>query len=251
MLHAIVTEVRVPGADWFEEVRRYELAYDEQAMACDAPHTPLRLLESITEVGRNAETRPATTFDYGSMARSLSDTMSVQFPADVPDTQKLGWGNRRVGDGFGSYSTNEAQLIDIDGDARPDRLYSVGEGCGIQWQRNRAGEDGGVVFEDVPGTHPLPSIPQHAQSTTGVYNESSSEREDCSLTGQLSFYRDLDPDMPPCNKGHFLTYRFMDVDADGIPDLLTALTYDPKFYYNPLSGPGDTAPRRIWHRRLP
>ena len=114
----------------------------------------------------------------------------------------------------------DSTLIDIDGDGRPDRLRSVG--CSVRWSRN-SGDGFGFAGElDLP--------------TFRVADPS-----DCTLAGQFTRFTNTEPPSNPIycdqfNKGGYLAYRFLDMNGDGLPELVAAFHYD-ELCYDPLADP--------------
>src|SRR5690606_10920614 len=142
-LQRIETEVRVGSGATFRPVRKVELGYSTEAPVCDGGHGTPRLLTSIQETATSPEgvatTRPAITFDYGPLTRSLSKTRTFDTPAGNY-THTLAHGGRTsvASNDETGFTTIESMLLDLDGDGRPDRLSRVPleSGCAFAWQRN-------------------------------------------------------------------------------------------------------------------
>jgi RHS repeat-associated protein len=253
-LVAISTHVRpMPGAS-LVPVRRWSLTYDATAASCSAAHAPLRILSQITEIdpATGGVLRPGVTFTYGDIDRTLSSSFDVSFGTDINPPEQLGWGRRLQGNG--KWSTLEAQLIDLDADARPDRMRDVTPGsgdvdrCRLGWARNLA-TGGGVSFETSPLMSTVPPIPwaNADQVSPPLPPQCFADgcmdfaREDCSLSGQLSYYSNKTPPAEPLCDGEHLgnydVYRYLDLDADGTSDLVTAVFYDAAYWDPPVPSP--------------
>jgi len=254
-LVGITSWVRDTRTSPWRIVRTYELAYNKAAADCDPgpQHTPNRLLETITERdGNGTVLRPATTFGYGSMIRTMTGTLSVGNHSSISNPDELyGWGNR-VTHGPVISSTLEAQLLDVNADGRPDRLFenaSTGDArCMINWNKNTAGSVGNVYYDAyfnegaISTPSGVPPIPwKNYDPNNTVDTGTMGADENCSLTGQHSMIVNLKPDQqdPVCHRaplGHYNFYRFLDINNDRVPDLVTALHYD-RGYYEPPKPP--------------
>jgi RHS repeat-associated protein len=226
-----------PGSS-YQPVRRYHLVYDDETERCDGPHAPIRLLRTIEEVDEDGERlRPPVTFDYGSMERTYDDTLTAWKPSTIPAGTLLGAGQRLQGPDY-VWSTLGVELIDLNADARPDRLYddtpAQSSLCVLGWNRNAQWTNQEIAFANSPEKTFVPPIPWRNALVPNT--GSMGAGESCSLTGQLSFFANKEPTAENCgrdNLGHYNVYRRLDIDSDGIPDLVTALHYDPAYYDPP------------------
>jgi hypothetical protein len=207
----------VRTASDFRFVRTTTLNYSAEAAACGQKHGPLRLLTSIQESAISPEgvttTKPPVTFTYGPLERNLNETRS--FDTASPDMHR-GYRAVDADDLNGDWPTLEATMMDFDGDGRLDRLSTFGT-CLFNWERNFGD---GFGFN---GTSSLPTFRFSAQT------------DSCSLAGQIMEYSNgaIEPPgdcAPIFNLGAYLAYRFMDMNGDGLPDLVTALHYDGTHY---------------------
>tara|TARA_R110002073_G_scaffold123819_3_gene267676 strand:- start:40186 stop:44361 length:4176 start_codon:yes stop_codon:yes gene_type:complete len=141
-------------------------------------------------------------------------------------------------------------LIDLDGDGRLDRIfsdygavYSSGvsvnksfsgntmDGCGMVWLRNDGTEFSDDDISAKPSSSSMAIKLPRLNWRRGDGLPQAGTDEHCSLTGQVTGLRNTDVqhlcnDYPTTR----LIYRFMDIDADGLPDLVTALSYDDHLY---------------------
>jgi hypothetical protein len=230
-LDRVRTQVR-SGSSW-REVRTVALSYDSAADDCGLDHGPIRLLTSIQESATSptgvSTSMPPVTFSYGPLRPTPRVDQSFS-GSSLPLAQGL-----RAPAGS-SWPLLQVMLLDFDGDGRLDRLVSDPDasGCAFQWQRNT-----GNAFSTQPGKVRLPTF--HWGDGSGTLPD-----EDCSLAGQRSFYTNWHVDPPECpgHAGHYLSYRFLDVNGDGLPDLVTGLqiykAYIDPDPADPCDEPGET-----------
>ena len=221
---------RAPGAtcsgfpgDFACHVRTISLSYDADAKSCTAHHPAMRILTSIQESATSPEgvvaTKPPVTFAYGPLERTLDDTETFGGTGVLPS------GTRKL-DPAGSPHL-DSMLLDFDGDGRPDRLVAEADDadghCSFQFEKNSGGG-----LAPTGATIPLPSF----HWGEGVGWDSS---EACAMSGQRSWYQSLTDPLPsPCPPGfagNVLTYRFLDMNSDGLPDLVATLNYDFRWTY--------------------
>ena len=252
-LTAVVLEVAVDGT--FAARRRLDLDYDPHELACTAAtgveefaHAPLRILTAARETAYApdgvATAMPPTTFTYNRRQRTFDTERAV-------GAELLPAGLRENRNGFGRDTTTR-MLLDLDGDARPDKLALDEDGsdlgyCTASYAPNQGGSFGaasrfGVAAPD-RADPVLPAIPWK-----GAVRDPGNEY--CSLTHQVSQpvnYDVWDPwgeqacdrhDTPTVTypavrpdeaETHHL-FRFIDVDADGRPDLVTGIESFPLAY---------------------
>jgi len=225
-LNSIVTRVRDSAAGAFRTVRTISLGYDASAMACSHLTAATRLLTSIQETAISrtgvSATLPATTFEYGALWQERPRSLTTNYP--MPQN------HGEVGLSGGTSALGPSQiremLLDVDGDGLVDKLTSTtGKTCKINWYRN----DGDSFVEE--DQIPLPTIPWGGDAPGA-----SQLPEYCSLSLQMSSV--ATPTFIHCDhKQSKNVYRFMDLDGDALPELVTAIWYDPGTYdpNNPLT----------------
>jgi RHS repeat-associated protein len=243
-LDSIVTRVR-EGAGW-RDVRTVTLGYDEDADGCGLDHGPIRLLTSIQESARSpggtVVSKPAITFGYGPLKpnRTVQQPFNGGFvvPASPIFRDSLSGGYRPGA--AGEWPQLEVMLLDLDADGRLDRLFAANmpedathdRECAFIWQRN---EGDGFAAASAPIELP-----------TFRWGEGSGTDEvgDCSLAGQLSRYENT----PACVDGsHYLSYRFVDINGDQLPELVAGLQYQIACLdLDPFSGPSPIPPEWGW-----
>lgn len=236
-IRAIAHAPGQPGA--IQHTRQVNLSYDAGAASCTGQHGPLNLLTAIQESAwGDTEPRvdlPAVTFAYNRLARTFDQ------PSTFPVTQlgfemegvstderdNLGWGVRHNGP---LWPAVHAMMLDFDGDGLPDRLRSLaptdGE-CRFTWQKNlgRNPTTGALSFAPATDAIQLPRLPWASGA-------GPSGNEWCSLSSQFTMVTtDLGPPAPgdacPNNTGSYLAYRWLDLDSDGLPDLVAVAHHDP------------------------
>ncbi|MCI0585138.1 MAG: hypothetical protein L0227_19970, partial [Chloroflexi bacterium] len=222
-LVAIVTSVRdEPGVDW-REVRRVSLSYDAEALRCDGAAAPLRLLVRIdmTAVAPDGEPTSALpiSFEYGAWDPSMPESRTI--------------GADRGGDVPAHHGTNldlDSTLLDVNGDGILDRVEvraGASGDCELVWLQGRHGGGWAAGFEAVAMR--LPTMPwSNGAGPTG--------NERCTLMGQITYRHNLTPLKFHCHIGNLNIYQFLDLDADGDLDLLSALESDPALY-DPAADP--------------
>ena len=209
-----------PGTGAVQHTRQIALSYSAESESCTAKHGPVRLLTGIQESAWGATAPrvdlPAVTLTYGETANSPTATTTTPGWHDDPS---LTWGYRYYD---GRWPTVEAMMLDFDGDGLPDRLHMVNPGthdCSFTWDKNT-----GSGFT-TGGTVTLPSL--------GWGPPASQALEGCSLDGQLTLITDdvLNDDCAlGTSSGTYLAYRWLDMNGDGLPDLVTAIHRDPNGY---------------------
>ena len=219
-LDAIVTRVR-DGAGW-RDVRTVTLGHDEDADGCGLDHGPIRLLTSIQESARSpggtVVSKPAITFGYGPLTpnRSVAQSFDRGLAISSPFTDSL-TGGYRPGVA-GNWPQLEVMLLDLDADGRLDRLFAAnmpedathdGE-CAFVWQRNEGNGFGTAIT-------PI-ELPTFHWGEGGGFDP----EDDCSLAGQRSRYSN--EGCPTAD--HYLSYRFIDINGDYLPELVAGLQYD-------------------------
>ncbi|MCP4903218.1 MAG: hypothetical protein GY906_40165 [bacterium] len=251
-LHSIRTMVKdAPGGD-YRTVRIVVLNYHRDAESCVAQHGPLRLLSSITEYApkKAGDTNPGdpvsnptkwtseppVSFDYGPLARSWKDESLTPTGLFF-----LGKGSRtrpETGTISMKWPTLDDMLLDLNGDGIVDRLTAKmpSAGNGFQCQMDVRLGDGtlSALSGAIEATYDLPTLPWAADNGPPIGDEA------CSLSGQHTYRisRDIVDESKCSNLGGYLAYRFMDMNADGLPDLVTELSSDPLWWmgWDPNSG---------------
>jgi RHS repeat-associated protein len=202
-LTAIETQVRdTPGGAW-RRVQRVVLGYDAEALACDGPTAPLRMLTTLDRIGFDREGAathaPTVSFVYPAW------TPATEAQDDVPSAPVQSGTDQEL----------ESTLLEINGDGIPDLVrvdVSFAGECQLIWRRGRFG--GGYaapVFMALPtlGWLAVPPAP------------GDDGREACTLMGQKTDFMPYDL----CDRGHVNAYRFADADGDGDADLFTQLLH--------------------------
>ncbi len=242
-----------PGASYLHS-RSYELSYDEDAAACGENHGPLRILDGIQEhapklagdssIGYLHEdptqwiSKPQVSFGYGPLERSWnqSGTTGLTFlgrGGRVDKTSNIG----RVGASM--RPSLKDMLLDFNGDGYIDRLSSVkvnGETTTCQMQVH-LGDGGPNALKTLPADA---DVDADAYSNVDIVNLPTLPwklgpnpwlgDEDCSLSGQYTKYVTREGYENCGNLGAYYSYRFMDMDADGLPDLVTEIWSDPIWF---------------------
>jgi RHS repeat-associated protein len=221
-LDAIRTEVKGPSG--WRPVRTITLSYDAQAALCGRERGAARVLtwiqESATSPTGVVTTMPAVKFSYGPAA-PLRRVARDFFTGDGTYRDSLHGGVRRGS--FSAWPELESMLLDFDGDGRLDQLTAApdAQGCAFTWQRNT-----GTGFGPASARVRLPTFQWGNGSGADVGG-------DCSLSGQRSFFTNNPGGDPQClgpNLGHYLSYRFLDLDSDGLPDLVAGLQVDSRYF---------------------
>ncbi|MBK8255483.1 MAG: hypothetical protein IPK82_22830 [Polyangiaceae bacterium] len=244
-LNRVRLEVK-DGANWVER-RTLDLAYDMSELTCQITgkaHAPLRFLTSITETAVSPEgvttTAPPLTFTYGRKERTFDQAI----PTGV--AKALGAGQTpRSYDKSGGWPTLETMLLDLDGDAKLDLLKAHRNTygglpapdpnfCQAAWEKKSAsGYSPAALFGTIltaPNGQPTPNaVFPVVPWADGGYNTGVAgleDREGCSLSAQFSrvdHYAEL-PTNERCGlSSTYLSYRFMDMDGDNLPDLVTGI----------------------------
>lgn len=239
-----------PSETAYRPVRVIELGYDATAQDCSAPHGGLRILDSITEyapatlgdpapgdhlAGSGAWiSKPPVTFDYGPLSRSWNTT------GNTPTTYTSGERTEPV-----SYATHsrwpslDSMLLDINGDGFLDKLAAIEPSADGSYScsmniRLGDGTAGSLGSANSGSDHELPVIPWKNQAIGPVGDEG------CSLAGQFTMHTTHDHPKPTkCpNTGAYNAYKFMDMNADGLPDLVTEVSADPGWLFSWDTGSG-------------
>ena len=236
---AIETRILPPAEPGVRAVRRYEFSYDMRLLACAGDSSPMRMLVGVTEKARSPDdnrvssgawtTMPEVTFEYGPTSRALVDrTQDFPLLSGAPSTgqpRNLGAGNRQYGaPSINRRPTLDQMFVDFNGDGRIDVLSSSPSSCLVQVHYNKPGS-GFSGPADTSFT-----LPTMAWSSS-VDGPNKDLGEGCSLSGQFSRYFDPAMDGGLCDTpvGTYLSYRFVDIHSDGLPDLVVAAQYDKAF----------------------
>lgn len=225
--------------------REIELGYDEDELACSPGqlHAPLRLLTSTQERawapdGTLAEL-PPMEFTYGMLEHQLRNEQYLPSAVITPDDEgHIGRGKRRLNTTkAGGWPTIETMWMDFDGDGRSDLVRSTplasASECGYEWRRNL----GHGQFEASWQAGAMPALPWSGGATRNDSTDRE-QREGCSLAAQFSRRETLDATAPDwCGyPANYTSYRFMDMNGDGRPELVTALDFQ-KGRYRPGDDP--------------
>lgn len=202
--------------------RQLSLVYTPDSEGCGLHHAPVRLLVGLQESAWGATAPrvdlPAVTFEYGDLEyqNASSSTQSEGWEtSNIGALEHLSWGYRFQGS---RPPTVEAMLLDIDGDGLQDRLTntSVGQFCSLRWEKNT-----GASFQN-QGDIQLPRLWWKNDLVGQGVDES------CSLAGQISHFADQAVIHPGAkDSGANFAYRWLDMNADGLPDLVASFTFDP------------------------
>jgi hypothetical protein len=223
-----------PGAQE-EKVRRVKLGITSE---CPANGGATRQLDTITVTSAEgpssgaAQLSPPITFEYGDSARSFNAAPKAFSIPNSLNTTALSWGSIRGYDEEGE-PTLDQTLLDFDGDGRLDMLRtSLFGDCKFDFYRNT-----GTSFQYEEALD-FPSEGLHWEGSTLTPNSG----EGCSLSARRTKWTNkttnIDPDQVPY--GSYLTHRFIDMNKDGLPDLVTAIRLDGEFVE--LTQPGNPSP---------
>jgi RHS repeat-associated protein len=258
-----------------DHTRVVRLVYSATEASCTAAHAAYRQLTSIQESAWGTSSPevdlPAVTFGYGpsSWTYPTESTESIPWSGwTLRDAKNLSWGFRPAS----KWPTVEAMLIDIDGDGLVDRLISdpYAENnhtvrCRASWQRNR----GSGSFDPARYIE-LPTLKWSSPNSSagGAYANANGTlfpyQESCSLNYQQTKYLNSSgqnngllcsggascptsgycPESGmDCTGGHFstgddtiLSYRWMDMDGDGLTDLVASPAKGGLDHYNLYQG---------------
>ncbi len=230
-----------------EHTRIVTLNYSAADESCTTTHAPLRLLTSIQESAFGTDSPrvdlPAVTFEYGDATITLVTPQLLHGTPwfDLPRGfvlrhHNVGWGHRRTD---GRWPTVEAMMLDLDGDGLLDRVSNAstetapGDGqCKANWQRN-LGPAAGTGHPQF-GPHQTFTLPRLKWNgtTTGASPIAGAATADpaflhlegCALNGQFTAFRNsVGVGAPPQPYSTYLVYRWLDMDADGLVDLVAAV----------------------------
>lgn len=213
-LLAIQASVRTAPGGAYAMRRELALSYDAAAETCGDTTAPRRVLTAVQERAwapdGSLTTLPPRTFEY--------TPRDVSFAGSVPDLNALPAGlsygkeplNPRKA---GGWPTTDGMLLDLDGNGTPERQTSAAL-C--------------------PGLPKQPWASGASPSTSTATDQS----EGCSLTAQVTHRATArGGEAPPNGTGYrmglatnFNGYRFMDVNGDGLPDLVTSLFFQKGGY---------------------
>lgn len=244
MIRATAHDPGAPAA--VKHTREVRLTYDADAADCHASHGPLNLLTSIQESawgdGAPRANLAPVTFGYNRLERTYDQQATITAPqlgfefetTYIDERDNLGWGIRRTG---AQWPSVNAMMLDFDGDGLVDRLRTVEHAteCKFVWQKNLGrGPGGHVRFAPSGDPITMPRLPWADGAGRG-------EGESCSLSAQFTMYQtepdSRDPDaVCGYNTGSYLAYRWLDLDSDGLPDLVGAVHHDPN-YLDPAAIP--------------
>jgi RHS repeat-associated protein len=225
-LQSIVARAFVPGSGQNLHTRTITLGYASTDQSCGGS-APVRLLTSITESASGVDAPPVAlppiTFSYGATGVTLDD---VHQQSGVPwamggsnfQTNLSGGKRYHVGD---SWPTLEEALIDVNGDGLPDRLKAevIGGNCAVKWRPN-LGLNGTTLQFGPEQTFTLPRLKWQNNGSQ------PQGQEGCALNGQRTYYSNASGS----GTESYLAYRWLDVDHDGLIDLVAGIYHDELFY---------------------
>lgn len=224
-----------------EHTRAITLNYSAVAESCTTTHAPLRLLTSIQESAFGTDSPrvdlPAVNFEYGS---ATIDHVTPRPPLpgppwfDLPPRRNnLGWGYRRTG---ARRPTVEAMMLDLNGDGLLDRVTnaSTETAPGDGQCKALAAEPRSCRRHDPPRRHgDLHAAAAEVERHNHAKLSAGRRRDRRSRTPALRRLRaqrpvhgvpELGPvGAPPPPFSTYLVYRWLDMDADGLVDLVAAV----------------------------
>lgn len=211
------------GLTWVTRTK-LELTYDTAAATCGLAHAPLRVLSSVKRIAWNQDgvmvEMPPTTMTYGPMDFAFESTGSTQGRVYAEGTSA-----RNVA--TNGFPTTFGATADVDGDGIQDEVtFGTGPGCGP-----------GI---GLPGAS-YPWADNAAQPADGP-NVPLYKRETCASTMQI-VHRSKDAGHPLAWEGarQINNFRMLDVTGDGLPDLVTQLSYNADGY-DPAKDPAMNGP---------
>ncbi len=214
-LQSISAMVRATASDSWQKRRQLDLAYDTEAETCGAAHAPLRVLHSVTlstwAKDGTLTALPASTFDYGPMDYQFEDLGQDQH-------DNFGTGSQMhdpVNNGYpGSFDTT----ADLNGDGVLEHLSSGWDASGC----TLSGDGYTIHIPGFPwanGQSPQTGAPYYTQET-------------CNAAAQIVHRGGFGA---ACGEQvQINNFRLMDMNGDGLPDLVTQLSYKGDGY-NPAN----------------
>ncbi len=219
---------------------------------------------------------PPVLFAYGQVGLNYSPrSESVPWHNAWGGTNLLGtlsWGQRFISS---KWPTVEAMMVDIDGDGLVDRVTNDSVNtdgrtsrCGASWERNLGP---GLGFDGVNHHIDLPTLKWGSPSTIysgGAYANQDASDESCSLNYQQTSYVNSHgnagtnigcppsfsscPSVGYCTSGGYgndcgqkygaadtiLAYRWLDIDGDGLIDIVASVAQGGLAVYNMQWGNG-------------
>ncbi|MCE9577121.1 MAG: hypothetical protein K8W52_28495 [Deltaproteobacteria bacterium] len=200
------------GPTWVNRTK-LDLTYDASKAACGQPHAPLRVLTSVkrsawNEAGTLVEL-PPVTMEYGPMDYVFESTGSTNGRIFASGTSTHNVDTN-------GFPTTQVATADVDGDGILDDVGDgYGPGCG--------------PGSSIPGAS-FPWAGNAAQPAVGV-NVPLYKRETCASTMQV-VHRGKLTNVPQATEGsrQINNFRMIDVTGDGLPDLVTQLSYNADGY---------------------
>ncbi len=212
-------------------VRRVQLTTEN---LCPDKGGALRQLTSIalTNPAANASSasdiQPPVVFGYGVAERAFdtTKTFDLQPNGHFVSQSALSWGYvRGYGDGQGEPSL-ERTLLDFDGDGRLDLVETdPTEDCAFRWYRN----NGSGANASQGNTVHFPTEGLAWADGSSAADSSPGFGEGCSLSALRTLWSNASggPGSETAYPaGSYLQYRFLDMNRDGKPDLVTSIRYD-------------------------
>ena len=239
-LDRVETFVRQTPSAPEEKVRRVKLGI---ASLCPSNGGATRQLNTVTVTTPEGpsvaapQLSPPITFEYGDSARSF-DAAPKTFilPGPVSGASSvssaLSWGSIRGYDEEGE-PTLEQTLLDFDGDGRLDMLRMSPQGeCMFDFYRNTGSKFQRTRTLDFPNE----GLEWELNSATPKPGEG------CSLSARRTKWNNKESNIVPgqVQYGTYLSHRFIDMNKDGLPDLVTAIRLDGEFVE--LTKPGNPNP---------
>lgn len=227
-LRSVTTSVAgrsVPGGI----VHEYNLVYRDDAERCDLDVAPRRELTAIKSTGWSPD---GTSLDAAPITFNY-------YPLEHRGSYHEEWqvGTSREDGELDTHASIfiDHMLVDMDGDGLPDRVVSPQEGdCHFYWQRNT-----GTGFEEQRRWVDRPSLPYGTTPPNWALagtDGGSLLTQRCGLNVQYTLIKSPglpDPDAA-CTRGDsnyrsgsVVNWRFMDVDHDGLVDMVAGVDLNP------------------------
>jgi RHS repeat-associated protein len=247
-LQSIVATTSSPGASSADHTRQIALTYEDTESCFDAsrPSSPVRLLHSIQESAWGIDSPRVdlhpVVFAYGASSAAFDTSTMTSAPwaladdsgqsATYNESSTLSWGFRFADD---RWPTLESAMIDMDGDGLLDRVV-IGTGtdasgaatCRAIWQQNLGLQPNGHI--GFAGTTHSIDLP-HLKWSDGAPTMGSGDS--CSLNGQQTQYSNT---APGNGESTYLAYRWIDLDGDGLTDLVTGIYASSERYLPDKTG---------------
>lgn len=208
-------------------VRHVELEISDRCPGAGGSHRRLDAIRTVDPVSLAPLTNPVE-FEYGPEARTFGaqatqfDAIAV-YPGTVQNAFALYWG-REYGYGTAGVDlkaepTLEQTLLDFNGDGLLDVLRSSeGGACSFEVLEN----DGTGILLGAPTT--TIDFPYEGMLwADGTSGPTGGTGEGCSLTGRRTLWQNTPGGCNNDHYGNYIDHRFIDMNNDGLPDLVTSI----------------------------